>query len=279
MRLRRLALGVAIVTTVSAAVATAQAEDGIYVPLMSYRTGPYSGAGAAIFNGMLDYLHMLDARDGGVGGARLIVEECETGYDTKKGVECYDFDERQKPRSQYTLFDRDHASIDPQGGSRQDPDFVDGLWPLRLGRRQQFSGVQSARDVLGRRVCLRKARRRSRRRFRQAQGQDHRPCPSRTPYGKEPIPLLEALAKDYGFTLKLYPVPGAQMQSQTSLWLDVRRDQPDWIYLQGWGAMNPMALKEASKIGFPMNRLVGVWWAGGEDDVPTAASWPKATLR
>jgi hypothetical protein len=85
------------------------------------------------------------------------------------------------------------------------------------------------------------------------------------PYGKEPIPLFEALAKDYGFTLKLYPVPGAQMQNQTSLWLDVRRDRPDWIYLQGWGAMNPTALKEASKVGFPMSRLVGVWWAGGED--------------
>ena len=26
------------------------------------------------------------------------------------------------------------------------------------------------------------------------------------PYGKEPIPLLQALAKDYGFKLKLYPV-------------------------------------------------------------------------
>ena len=29
------------------------------------------------------------------------------------------------------------------------------------------------------------------------------------PYGKEPIPLLQALAQDYGFTLKLYPVPGS----------------------------------------------------------------------
>ena len=95
------------------------------------------------------------------------------------------------------------------------------------------------------------------------------------PYGKEPIPLFEALAKDYGFTLKLYPVPGAQMQNQTSLWLDVRRDRPDWIYLQGWGAMNPTALKEASKIDFPMNRLVGVWWAGGEDDVRPAGELAK----
>ena len=30
------------------------------------------------------------------------------------------------------------------------------------------------------------------------------------PYGKEPIPLLQALAADYGFTLKLYPVPGSR---------------------------------------------------------------------
>ena len=34
-----------------------------------------------------DYLTMLNERDGGIGGAPIIVEECETGYDTKKGVE------------------------------------------------------------------------------------------------------------------------------------------------------------------------------------------------
>src|SRR5947209_524446 len=65
------------------------------------------------------------------------------------------------------------------------------------------------------------------------------------PYGKEPIPLLEALAKDYGFELKLYPVPASEMQNQSSLWLNVRRDRPDWIYMQGFGAMNPTAVKEA----------------------------------
>jgi branched-chain amino acid transport system substrate-binding protein len=56
------------------------------------------------------------------------------------------------------------------------------------------------------------------------------------PYGKEPIPLLQALAQDYGFELKLYAVPVPQMQNQSSLWLDIRRDRLDWIYLQGWGA-------------------------------------------
>ena len=68
MRLSHFALGVAVVASASAVVTASRAEDGIYIPLMSYRTGPYSGAGAAIFNGMSDYLNMLNARDGGVGG-------------------------------------------------------------------------------------------------------------------------------------------------------------------------------------------------------------------
>src|SRR5271154_3151434 len=97
MCLKYFALGLTVVMTAPAAVTAAQAEDGIYIPLMSYRTGPYSGAGAAIFNGMSDYLAMLDERDGGIGGARLVVEECETGYDTKKGVECYDSTKSKNP--------------------------------------------------------------------------------------------------------------------------------------------------------------------------------------
>ena len=97
MRVKSLALGLAVVMAAPAAVTAAQAEDGIYIPLMSYRTGPYSGAGAAIFNGISDYLHMLNERDGGVGGVRLLIEECETGYDTKKGVECYESTKSKDP--------------------------------------------------------------------------------------------------------------------------------------------------------------------------------------
>ncbi len=42
MRLKLLALGLAAVTAAPVAVTTAQAEDGIYVPLFTYRTGPYA---------------------------------------------------------------------------------------------------------------------------------------------------------------------------------------------------------------------------------------------
>ena len=89
MHLKHLALGLAVAIA-PVAITAAQAEDGIYIPLFSYRTGPFATSGIPIANGMADYLNMLNERDGGIGGAKLIVEECETGYDTKKGVECYE---------------------------------------------------------------------------------------------------------------------------------------------------------------------------------------------
>ena len=219
---------------------------------------------------------MLNARDGGVGGARLIVEECETGYDTKKGVECYDSTKGQNPvvstpySTGITLQLIPKAAVDKipilsmaygLSASADGDNFPWVFNPPATYWDGASAFVRHAAEVEGG--------------FDKLKGKTIGLVHLDAPYGKEPIPLFEALAKDYGFTLKLYPVAGSQMQNQTSLRLDVRRDRPDWIYLQGWGAMNPTALKEASKIDFPMKRLVGVWWAGGEDDVRPAGELAK----
>ena len=276
MRLKHLALGLAVMTAAPAAVVTAQAAEGNFVPLFSYRTGPYSGAGIAIFNGLGDYFTMLNERDGGIGGAPIIVEECETGYDTKKGVECYDSVKGKNPlvinpySTGITLQLIPKAAVDKipvlsmaYGLSAS----ADGnLFPWIFNPPATYwdgasAFVRYAASVEGG--------------FDKLKGKTIGLVHLDAPYGKEPIPLLQALGAEYGFTLKLYPVPGSQMQNQTSLWLDVRRDKPDWIYLQGWGAMNPTALKEAAKVGFPMNRLIGNWWSGGDDDARAAGEAAK----
>ena len=89
MRLKHVALGLAVIMAVPTAATAAQAENGIFVPLFTYRTGPFSGSGVPVANGLHDYLTMLNERDGGIGGEKLIVQECEDGYDTQKGVQCY----------------------------------------------------------------------------------------------------------------------------------------------------------------------------------------------
>jgi branched-chain amino acid transport system substrate-binding protein len=97
-------------------------------------------------------------------------------------------------------------------------------------------------------------------------------------YGLEPIPLLDQLAKDYGFEVKKYPVPPADMQNQSGLWLNVRRDRPAWMIMWGWGAMNPAAVQEAAKINYPMDHFIGIWWSGSEDDARPAAAGGKGYL-
>ena len=65
------------------------------------------------------------------------------------------------------------------------------------------------------------------------------------------------------------------MQNQSSQWLNVRRDRPDYMVMWGWGAMNPTAVKEAAKIRFPMDKFIGIWWSGGEDDARPAGAGAK----
>ena len=55
------------------------------------------------------------------------------------------------------------------------------------------------------------------------------------------------------------------MQNQSSKWLDIRRDKPDFLVMYGWGAMNPTAIKEAVKAEFPMDKFVSIWWPNDAD--------------
>ena len=90
-----------------------------------------------------------------------------------------------------------------------------------------------------------------------------------SPYGKEPIPALEARAKLNGFEFKAIPVthPGVEQKSQ---WLAIRQDRPDYVLLWGWGVMNSTAIKEAAAVGYPRDKMIGVWWSGAEPDVTPA---------
>ena len=89
----------ALATAVSAAVSgagilmsagPAMAQNEQFIPSLVYRTGPYAPNGIPFADGVSDYISLINERDGGINGVKLIFEECETGYATDKGVECYE---------------------------------------------------------------------------------------------------------------------------------------------------------------------------------------------
>ena len=73
-----------------------EAAPSQFFGIAGYRVGPYGPSGAPIATGYIDYLTLLNERDGGLNGVRLSWEECETEYNTAKGLECY---ERLKTRN------------------------------------------------------------------------------------------------------------------------------------------------------------------------------------
>ena len=276
MRLKSLIVGGILAAMASTAALPALAQDSVYVPLFSYRTGPYAGSGIPIANGMSDYLTMLNERDGGINGVKINVEECETGYDTQKGVECYEQVKAKNPLVISPYSTGITLQVIPKAGVDKIPvlSMAYGLSAAAVGDSfpwvfnppaTYWDGASAIiTDIANREGGMESLK-----------GKKIGYIYLDAGYGKEPIPLLEDFSKKYGFELTLYPVPGKEMQNQSSQWLNVRRDRPDYMIMWGWGAMNPTAVKEAAKIRYPMDKFIGVWWSGGEDDARPAGDGAK----
>ena len=86
MKVRNLAVAALMATVGVGAFAQAQEQ---FFPGLPYRTGAYAPNGVPWANGYADYLKLTNAR-GGINGVKVSFEECETGYATDRGVECYE---------------------------------------------------------------------------------------------------------------------------------------------------------------------------------------------
>ena len=279
MRLKHIMLGVAVASLVGGSALISQASADTFIPLFTYRTGPFANSGIPIANGMHDYLNMLNARDGGIGGSKLVIEECETGYKNEKGVECYESMKSKHPAVITPYSTGITLALIPKAAVDHIPvlSMAYGLSASAVGKdfpwifnppSSYWDGLSIIlRYIGGKEGGLDKLK-----------GKTIGYIYFDGGYGLEPIPLLDQLAKDYGFEVKKYPVPPAQMQNQSSLWLSVRRDKPDYMIMWGWGAMNPTAVQEAAKTGYPLDHFIGVWWAGSEDDARPAGAGGKGYL-
>jgi branched-chain amino acid transport system substrate-binding protein len=249
------------------------AQDKVmFVPLLVYRTGPFAPNGIPSANGFNDYFNLINERDGGINGVKIAWEECETQYKTDLGVECY---ERLKGKLggavlvnpfstgiTYQLIPKapvDKIVIHSSGYGMTAS--ADGRWfPWVFNFPMTYWSQASAfiKYVAAQEGSPEKLK-----------GKKIVHIFHNSPYGKEANPTLEALAKQLGFELTLLPVdtPG---QEQKATWLQVRRINPDWIYISGWGVMNQVAVKEAGAHGMKMDHVVGNWWTGTETDVVPA---------
>lgn len=255
------------------------AEEGPtqYVGLLVYRTGPFAAGGSGFASGLEDFMELRNIQ-GGVNGIKYKWEECETGYNTARGVECY---ERLKEKMTlvhpmstgitYALIPRgtkEGRVIHSMGYGRADAS--DGsVFPWVYTTPTNYWSQNSAKikfigQLLGGMDKLK--------------GQKIANLHIDIPYGQETKPILDALAKEFGFTVRHFPVPWPGID-QKAQWLDiVRRFKADWVINRNWGVSCTVPLKEAARLGFPSDHILGVWWCGSEEDVLPAGKAAKGYM-
>ena len=253
-----------------AAIAAGPAAADLVFPDLSYRTGPYAAGGIPFSDGYQDYFALVNARDGDIGGVPAKVIECETGYNTEKGVECYEATKGEGALVYQPLSTGITYQLIPKVTADGIPLHTMGYGRTSAANGKVFSNVfnypanywdaasvainyllsENGGSLDGKTITL---------------------LYHNSAYGKEPIRTLEDLSQKHGFALTTIAVdhPGQEQKSQ---WLQIRRERPDYVVMWGWGVMNQVAIQEAANIRFPMENFIGNWWAGAEHDVTPAGA-------
>lgn len=255
---------IATAVVLSSTMISSAAAD-LFIPSFTYRSGPYSPNGIPYADGFKDYFTLLNERDGGINGQRINLVECEFGYSTEKGLECFEQMADQgalvlQPQSTGLTY-----KIIPLAAEKGIPVYTMGYGLTAAADGDRFptvfnfpahywhaasAQIRHLKEVAGGSL----------------KGKTIGHVFHNSGYGKEPIPTLEKLAEREGYTLKLFPVdhPG---EDQDAVWEQVKAENPDYLLLWGWGIMNEVAIDGALNIDFPLENMIGVWWSANEIDL------------
>jgi branched-chain amino acid transport system substrate-binding protein len=270
MKLRQLTAAVLVAAAGLSAVATpAIAQDKVqFFPSLTGRTGPVAPNATPFANGYADYMKLVNER-GGINGVKTLVEECETAYDTARGVECY---ERLKGKHggatvfqplstgiTFALTEKvpgDKIPLISSGYGRSDT--ADGnmfKWNFPLIGHYWVAGDTVLKHIANKAGGWDKLK-----------GKKIAVVYHDSPFGRELLPIVNERAAMHGFIIQPLPVaaPGVE---QKATWLQVRQNRPDYVIMQTWGVMTSTAIKEAVATGYPRENMFGTWWSGAEPDL------------
>ena len=252
-----------------------------YFPVASMRVGPYNAMGTGIFGGVIDYLNYVNMKHGGVNGVKLVYEECETEYNAARSVECYQrlmnrgdqkmllWDPYGTPLA-YAVIGRvaaDNVVLAQAGYGRTDA--ADGrVWPWVFGATANYwSQIAMKLNFIQQKEGG----------IEKMKGKTIVHLHIDTAYGREPLPAMRQIAKDWGVNLIEIPIapPGLEQQSQ---WLQIRQAKADWVTFWGAGAgMSGTAITTAARVGFPRNKIIFVTFGGAEEDMIAGGAQAKDT--
>jgi branched-chain amino acid transport system substrate-binding protein len=266
---------VAAAGAVALTAGAARAQDKeIVIGLQCDRTGPTQLVGVHLCPGYHDYIALLNSK-GGVEGFKIRVIEIDNEYKVPPAMEAHE------------RFKKEGAVLEGIYGTPQtaaltkkleedkilgtSPGFgtsaaTDGkrypyIFPIAASYWSQgAAAVQFAKKQMGGSL----------------QGKKIGYLFYDNPAGKEPLPILEDLAKSEGFELRTFavPAPGLEMAAQV---LDITgRFKPDFMITHLFGRAPSVSIKELKGKGYPLSKVIAFVWGSSEADIEAAGGYGVA---
>ncbi len=268
---QRLGLVLAAGTIALAAHSAAAQDKEVVVGLQCDRTGATQTVGVFLCPGYHDYIALVNSK-GGVEGFKIRVVEIDHEYKVPPAMEAHE------------RFKKDGAVLEGLYGTPQtaalakkleedkmlgtSPGFgsaaaADGkrfpyLFPIAASYWSQgAAAIEFAKKQLGGSL----------------NGKKIAYLFYDNPAGKEPLVILEDLAKSEGFELRTFavPAPGVEMAAQV---LDITgRFKPDFVVTHLFGRSPSVSIKELKGKGFPLSKVVALVWGSSEADIKAAGGF------
>lgn len=261
-----LALGAALGMGFYAPQSVAQ-DNEVVLGVLCDRTGPTQSSGVIMCSAIQDYVKLVNLK-GGVEGRKVRALEIDTEYKVPQGIEAYERFKKDGAVS-ILLYGTPHVQslqqrmaedripgTSPGFGSANAADGVKYpyLFPIAATFYSQgAAAVKFVGDKIG-----------------GLKGKKIGFLFVDNPTGREPIPVLEALAKREGFELKTFavPPPGIEMAAQV---IDIsQRFKPDFLIANLFGRAPSVGIKALKRVGYPMDKVISLAWGAAESDLEAA---------
>jgi len=254
-------------------IASAQTKE-VVIGFQIDRTGPTQSIGVPLAVGYNDYVNLVNSK-GGIDGVKLKISEVDNQYKVPPAVEGY---ERQKKDGAVLISFFGTAStlaLIPKTTEDKIPGMSPGFGSAASGNGKNYpytflmaasywsqaaGAVKFAKTQLGGVL----------------KGKKIAYIYYDNPAGKEPLPILEDLAKLEGFELKEFavPPPGLEMGAQV---LDItQRFRADFVIAHLFGRAPSVSIKEFKRNGYPLKKVLSFVWGGAEDDIDAAGGYAAA---
>ena len=275
MRLRSIIL-LAVLATVAGALgmaSPASASHEIVIGLQCDRTGATQIVGTVLCPGFHDYVALVNSK-GGVGGHKIKALEIDHEYKVPPAVESY---ERHKKEGAVTMavYGTPHIyalaakltedripGTSPGFGSAAAADGIRYPYIFPIAATYWSQGT-AAVDFVKKQLGTLK-------------GKKIAFIFYDNPAGREPIEVLQDLAKIEGFEIKMFavPPPGVEMGAQV---LDIaQRFRADFVIGHLFGGAPGVSIKEFKRVGYPLRKFVSFVWGSAEVNIEAGGGFAAA---